>query len=188
MYLLAKEQFLLLKTRSMRLPLPEMFLSCRLPTNSSHFSFSSGDISQRWHFPSQLPLLDRELWCSEIFKSNQGKSIVFFMCSWGLPLLSCFVSSCRRYLLDCTIQSPSPCPSNASGSRGRNCTGPPGGEGGWGRCPTVGGAPHQLWGRQYLSRKPGCFCAFSEVSFHTQNYPSLVTVMPRQGGGHPSHW
>ena len=64
-----------------------------------------------------------------MFKSNQGKSIVFFMCNLRkLPLLSCFVSSLQK--VSQTAQPVSlTCPSNASGSRGRgNCTGPPGGE------------------------------------------------------------
>lgn len=144
--------------------------------------FHRGGIS-----PPNFLLLDRELWCSEIFKSNQGKSIVFFMCNLRkLPLLSCFVSSLQK--VSQTAQPVSlTCPSNASGSRGRgNCTGPPGGEAR--KVPHSGrGCPINFGGRQYLSHKPGCFCAFSSFISHPE-LPLPSYSHATAGVGHPSHW
>ena len=73
---------------------------------------------------------------------------------------TCFVSSLQMVLQIAQPLSLT-CPSSASGSRGRgNCTGPPGGE--VRKVPHSGrGRPINFGGRQYLSHKAGCFCAFS---------------------------
>jgi hypothetical protein len=61
MYLLAEENFLFcfcVKNQKMT-PASELFTSCCLKSNDKTLSISMSEESEKWYFPSQLPLLGR---------------------------------------------------------------------------------------------------------------------------------